>query len=385
MDFKFTEDQEMLRAAFREFVEAEVAPHAAEWDEEDRCPIELWPKMAELGINGLFAPEKYSGVGLGQVERLIAMEEIARHSAGLAIAMFTHHLAVKAFDFAGTDEQNKKYLVPLCDGSKIGGVAVTEPGGGSDMMGHKTTAEFKDGKWILNGRKCFITNSHTADITVVTARTGEDAKGRPELSAFIVETGTPGFAPGRKENKLGLRGSTTGDLILDNVELTEDKLLGKRGQGGAIAMNAIGVCGRGSIGAMTTGILRGCLEDSVKFAQERIVYGKPIAKLQAIQFHIAENRIDYEAQKLLAYRAASIYDSGDTKNLTNFSIAKHHGTEAACRASKRTIELMGGYGVINEYPVGRYLRDSIALISAGGTSEIQRIIVAGDTLSQWSK
>ncbi len=384
MDFKFTEDQEMLRAAFKEFVDAEVAPHAAEWDEEDRCPVELWPKMAELGINGLFAPEQYGGVGLGQVERMIAMEEIARHSAGLAIAMFTHHLAVKAFDFAGTDEQNKKYLIPLCDGSKIGGVAVTEPGGGSDMMGHKTTAELKDGKWILNGRKCFITNSHTADITVVTARTGEDAKGRPQLSAFIVEKGTPGFAPGRKENKLGLRGSTTGDLILDNVELTEDKLLGKIGQGGAIAMNAIGVCGRGSIAAMTTGILRGCLEDSVKFAQERIVYGKPIAKLQAIQFHIAENRIDYEAQKLLAYRAASIYDAGETKNLTNFSIAKHHGTEAACRAAKRTIELMGGYGVINEYAVGRYLRDSLALISAGGTSEIQRIIVAGDTLSQWS-
>lgn len=383
MDFQFSEEQNMLREAFAEFVKTEVAPHAAEWDQEDRCPVELAKKMGELGILGVYVPEEYGGVGLGHVERVMALEEIARHSAGLAMFVFTHQLGMSAILEFGTEEQKKKYLPGMCAGAIISGLATTEPSGGSDLAGQKSTAELADGVWTLNGRKCFITNSHIADVSVVTARSGEDEKGRPKLVAIIVEKGTPGFAPGRKENKLGLRGSVTGELIMDNVKVPAENLIGKDGAGASIALKVIGEVGRASMTAICVGILRGCVEEGVKFANERIVYGKPIAKLQAIQFHVAENRLDYEAARLLLYRAASLKDAGIPVT-AEFAMAKHFGTEAASRASKRTIELMGAYGVIDEYPTGRFLRDSLASISSGGTSEIQRIIVAGDTLKKFA-
>lgn len=383
MNFRFTEEQEALRAAFKDFVKQEVEPNAVRWDEEDYCPKELFPVMGELGILGIFVPEEYGGVGLGHTERIIALEEIARYSAGLAIAIFTHQLGMGGILDFGTEEQKKKYLPDLCAGKRITGVAVTEPIGGSDVAGQKTTAEKKGDKWVINGRKCFITNSHTADMPIVTAKTGEDDKGRARFSTFIVEKGTPEFAPGRKENKLGLRGSTTGELVLNNVEVSEDAIVGELGKGTAVAMKEIGEIGRASMATICLGLVRGCLEESVKFSQERIVYGKPISKLQAIQFHIAENRVDYEALHGLVYKAASIKDEG-IPCAPNFSIAKHFGTEAATRASKRTIELMGGYGIINEYPVGRFMRDALTSISSGGTSEIQRIIIAADTLKLYS-
>lgn len=383
MDFQFTEEQNMLREAFAEFVKTEVAPRAAEWDQEDRCPVELAKKMGELGILGVYVPEEYGGVGLGHVERVMALEEIARHSAGLAMFVFTHQLGMSAILEFGTEEQKKKYLPGMCAGTTISGLATTEPSGGSDLAGQKSTAELADGVWTLNGRKCFITNSHIADVSVVTARSGEDEKGRPKLVAIIVEKGTPGFTPGRKENKLGLRGSVTGELLMDNVKVPAENLIGKDGAGASIALKVIGEVGRASMTAICVGILRGCVEEGVKFANERIVYGKPIAKLQAIQFHIAENRLDYEAARLLLYRAASLKDAGIPVT-AEFAMAKHFGTEAASRASKRTIELMGAYGVIDEYPTGRFLRDSLASISSGGTSEIQRIIVAGDTLKKYA-
>lgn len=383
MDFQFTEEQNMLREAFAEFVKTEVAPHAAEWDQEDRCPVELAKKMGELGILGIYVPEEYGGVGLGHVERVMALEEIARHSAGLAMFVFTHQLGMSAILEFGTEEQKKKYLPGMCAGTTISGLATTEPSGGSDLAGQKSTAELADGVWTLNGRKCFITNSHIADVSVVTARSGEDEKGRPKLVAIIVEKGTPGFTPGRKENKLGLRGSVTGELLMDNVKVPAENLIGKDGAGASIALKVIGEVGRASMTAICVGILRGCVEEGVKFANERIVYGKPISKLQAIQFHIAENRLDYEAARLLLYRAASLKDAGIPVT-AEFAMAKHFGTEAASRASKRTIELMGAYGVIDEYPTGRFLRDSLASISSGGTSEIQRIIVAGDTLKKYA-
>ena len=373
----------MLREAFAEFAKSDVAPNASSWDQEDYCPVELAQKLGEVGILGSFIPEEYGGVGLGHVERIMALEEISRYSAGLAMFVFTHQLGMCAILDYGTEEQKQKYLPDMCAGNTLSGLATTEPSGGSDLIGQKSTAELSDGTWTLNGRKCFITNSHVADVTVVTAKCGEDEKGRPQLATFIVEKGTPGFSPGRKEHKLGLRGSVTGELILDNVKVPEENLLGKAGSGAAIAMKTIGEVGRASMAAICVGILRGCVDESVKFASEHIVYGKPISKLQAIQFHIAENRLDYETARLLLYRAASLKDEGIPVS-TEFSMAKHFGTEAASRASKRTIELMGGYGVIDEYPVGRFLRDSLASISSGGTSEIQRIIIAGDTLKRFA-
>lgn len=382
MNFNFTEEQEMLRGAFVEFIKEKIAPEAAKWDAENYTPLELMPEMGEMGILGVFVPEEYGGVGLGHTERVMALEEIARYSAGLAMMVFTHQLGMAAILDYGTEEQKLKYLPDMCAGTSICGLAVTEPGGGSDVAGQKTTAELADGQWIVNGRKCFITNSHCADHPVLTCKTGEDEKGRATFSCIILDKGAEGFMPGREENKLGLRGSMTGELIMNNAKAPEGNLVGEVGKGTPIAMKEIGEVGRASMAAIATGILRGCLEDAVKFANERIVYGKPIAKLQAIQFHVADIRADYEAARLLLYRAAAVKDEGKPA-ATEFSTAKLFATEAACRDSRKLIEVMGGYGVVNEYDAGRYMRDALACISSGGTSEIQKLIIAGDTLRKF--
>ena len=378
--FKFTEEQEMLRKAVREFVEAEIAPHAAEWDEKDVCPVEIFEKFGELGISGIFVHEEYGGAGLGHVERMICLEEVSRHSGGLGIALMTHHLGMAPILAYGTEEQKKKYLPGLCSGKKIAGLAVTEPTGGSDYMGQKTAAQKISEGWKLNGRKCFITNSHIADVSVVTARTGEDEKGRPKLNAFIVEKGAKGFSAGRKENKLGLRGSVTGDLVMVDVEVPDSALLGKDGAGAKLGMEAIGEVGRAGMSAICLGILRGCVEEGIKFANERVLYGKPLSKLQAVQFEIAQIRVKYESARLLSYYAASLKDAG-TPCTVDFAMAKLVSTEGAAEAAKRLMDLMGGYGIINEYPVGRFLRDSLASIPSGGTSHIQQIVIAGSTFS----
>lgn len=379
--FQFTEEQDMLRKAVREFAEAEIAPKAAEWDEKDYCPMELFPVMGELGILGIFVPEEYGGSGMGYVERAICLEEIARYSAGLAIALMTHHLGMVPILDYGTEEQKAKYLPDLCAGTKLCGLATTEPGGGSDYTGQKSTAELADGQWILNGRKCFITN-YQADVCILTAVSGQDEKGRNQISVFIVEKGTCGFNMGRHENKIGLRGSMTGDLILNDVHVPQENIIGKAGAGNKIGMAAIGEVGRAGMTAICVGILRGCVEEGVKFANERILYGKPIAKLQSIQFDIAGIRTDYEAAKLLLYSAAGKKDA-KIPATTDFAIAKYFSSEAAVRSAKKTMELMGGYGVINEYPVGRFLRDALASIPSGGTSHIQKLIIAGSTLSDF--
>lgn len=377
--FQFTEEQDMLRKAVREFVEAEIAPKAAEWDEKDYFPMELFPVMGEMGITGIFAPEEYGGAGMGHVERAICIEEISRYSGGLGIALMTHHLGMSAILDFGSEEQKKKYLPEICAGTKLCGLAVTEPGGGSDFSGQKTAAELIEGKWVLNGRKCFITNHH-ADVSVITAVTGKDERGRNQLSAFIIEKGTPGFGAGRKENKMGLRGSVTGDVVLDNVKVSEENLIGKAGDGSRIGMAAIGEVGRAGMAAICVGILKGCVEEAVKFANERVLYGRPISKLQSIQFEIANIRTEYEAAKMLLYYAAAKKDSKQPAT-PEFAIAKLYSTEAAVRAAKSTMDVMGGYGVINEYPIGRFLRDALASIPSGGTSHIQKLIIAGNTLS----
>jgi alkylation response protein AidB-like acyl-CoA dehydrogenase len=382
MKFNFTNEQEMLKKAFSEFVEREIAPNAAKWDADNVCPTELMPVMGELGILGIFIPETYGGGGLGHVERVMALEEIARHSAGVAMMVFTHQLGMAALSDYGTEVQKEKYLPDLCAGKKISGLATTEPGGGSDISGLKTTAVAENGTWRLNGRKCFITNSHIADYTIVTAKTGVDEKGRNQAGAFLIESGAEGFAPGREEHKMGLKGSVTGDLVMKDVTIPGENLVGDPAQGLPIALKEIGEVGRASMAAICVGLLRACLEESVKFACEREVYGKPISKLQAIQFHIANNRVDYEAARLLLYKAAAIKDEG-APAVAEFGMAKYFGTEAAVRSAKRTIELMGAYGVIDEYPSGRFLRDALVSISSGGTSEIQKIIIAGDTLKKF--
>ncbi len=379
---RFTEEQNLLRKAMREFAEAEIAPHAAEWDEKDICPVGIFPKLGELGVTGIFVPEQYGGAGMGHTERMICIEEISRHSAGLGIALMTHHLGMAPILKYGTEEQKEKYLPDLCAGRRISGLAVTENTGGSDFMGQKSVAEKTPSGWKLSGRKCFITNSHIADVTVLTAKTGEDEKGRTKLSAFVVDRGTDGFSAGRKENKLGLRGSVTGDLSMTDTPLADDALLGPEGSGAKLGMEAISEVGRAGMSAICLGILRGCVEEGVKFANERVLYGKPLGRVQAVQFELAQIRVQYEAVRLLCYHAAGMKDEG-LPCATEFAVAKYQSTEGAVAASKRLMDLMGGYGVISEYPVGRFLRDALASIASGGTSHIQQIVIAANTLSDF--
>lgn len=379
-EFKFTEQQELLRKAVREFIEIEIEPVAHHIDKENDCPVETFKKMGNLGLPGVFVPKQYGGSGLGLTERAIILEELGRHAAGFAMTLMTHQLGIEAILSYGTEEQKQKYLPDLASGKKIGGLAVSEPSGGSDLGGQLTTGELQDGRWVLNGRKCFITNSALAEICVVTARTGEDAKGRPAFSAFIIEQGTPGLVAGREEDKFGLRGSGTGDLLLNDCQVGEEALLGGQGNGTKLALNTISKVGRTGMAAISVGILRGCLEEGVKFARERVLYGKPIANLQAIQLEIAQNRIDYEAARLLTYYAVGLKDAGASCD-AEIATAKYYATEAAVRTAKRTMDIMGGYGVINEYPVGRYLRDALATIPSGGTSHVMQLIIAGRTLA----
>lgn len=373
-----SEQQVLMRKVVREFVENELAPIAQKIDEEDTCPVDLFKKTAQLGFNGVFVPAAYGGAGLGYTEMAMIVEETARHAAGFGMGLVAHYMAVYAIMTWGTEEQKQKYLPMVCSGS-FGGLSVTEPGGGSDFMGQKSTGQLVDNEWVLNGRKCFITNSHCMGVNVVSVRTGEDAKGRPQLSAFIVEGGTPGHNAGRKEKKAGLRGSFTGDIILDNVRLPQDNLLGKQGDGAKISLGTLGEMGRGGTAAVALGILRGCLEESVKYAKERIIYGKPLSNLTNIQFAIAQNRTDYEAARLLTYNAVGIKDAGKLCS-SEIAMAKFFAAEAAVNAAKRTMDLMGGYGVVTDYPVSRYLRDAMATIPGCGTSHIMQIIIAGGEL-----
>ncbi|HOY39254.1 MAG: acyl-CoA dehydrogenase family protein [Bacteroidales bacterium] len=371
----FNEDQKMLQKVVRDFVEQEIAPYAAEWDDKDTCPVELFKKMGEMGMLGVFVPAQYGGAGLGLTERNIILEEVSRHSAGFGIAMMTHELAIAAIVNFGSEEQKLTYLSPLISGEKIGGLSVTEPGGGSDFGNQMATIEKTDTAYVINGRKCFITNSHNAEINVVTGTCGVNEKGRKLISAIIVPPGTPGWNAGRKEHKLGLRGSVTGDIICDNIVVPHNCIIGKDGDGSKIAMHTIGHFGRSGMSAIAVGVLRGCLEEGVKFAKERIIYGKPLSNLQSIQFIIAENKVDYDAAHAMLYNASAIYDRKQ-ECVSDIAAVKLFSSEAAVRASKRTIDLMGGYGIINEYPVGRFLRDAMAIIPSGGTSHIMSVIIA---------
>ncbi|MFZ5647109.1 MAG: acyl-CoA dehydrogenase family protein [Bacillota bacterium] len=380
MDFSFSNEQDLLRKAVREFVEAEVAPMASKWDEEDICPVDVFKKLGQLGFAGVFVPQEYGGAGMGYTERAILLEEIARYSAGFAMFMMTHQLGVAAILEFGNEEQKKRYLPALASGEKISALSVTEPTGGSDLAGHLSTGELVDGVWVLNGRKCFASNSSIADVNIVTVKTGADQKGRPALTAFIVESGNPGLAHGRKENKLGLRVSIMGDLMINDCRVSPEAILGGEGKGQRVALGTISEVGRAGMSAISLGILRACLEDMVKFAKERTLYGKPISSLQAIQFSIAETRIDYEAARLLTYKALSLKDANQRCDV-DLAMAKYFATEAVVRAAKRNMDNMGGYGILNDYPAGRYLRDGLAGLPSAGTSNIMKVIVAAATLS----
>ena len=381
MDFSFSEKEEMLRKAVREFAESELPSRLDKMEETGEFPMDLLKPMADVGITGIITPREYGGVGMGYVARTIVLEELGRVSPAIPMAMQVHHMGCAVINDFGTDEQKKKYLPPLAKGETLGVVAVTDPSGGSDVIGMKTSAELKGDKYILNGRKCFITNSHHSDYWVVIARTAEGAKG---LSAFIVEKNFPGAKLGRKENKFGLRGSNTGELVFDNCEVPKENLLGQEGGGLAVAIKTISETGRTGMAGVALGILQAVYEEAGRFASERVLYGKPISSLQAIQFYMAEIYSKLEIARLLCYRASWLKDQN--KRCDNeAALAKYYTCEAAAMAAKKAIEIHGSYGIMKEYKVQRLLRDAMVTIPAGGTAEIAKVVLGRAALAPFKK
>jgi alkylation response protein AidB-like acyl-CoA dehydrogenase len=362
VDFTFTEEQEMFRKASKEFAETKVAPHVEEMEETGQTPREVIKAI----------PEEYGGLGLGHVARLIALEEIGRISSAVAMMLQVFHLGIDPIITAGSEEQKQRYLPGLAKGEKLATVAVTEATGGSDPSGIRTEYAKTDGGYLLNGRKVFITNSHLADTVVVLAKSADDPKC---FSAFIVEEGMEGFKRGREENKVGMKGCNTGELSFNQCFVPQENLLGQEGKGMRVVLGAIGEVGRAGMVGCALGIHAACLEESVKFANERILYGNPISKLQTIQNEIALMFMDLDASRLLGYRAAAMKDRGERCDL-QFAIAKYYSTEAAIRAAKTAVDIHGGYGVMTEYPVQRYYRDAIVLGPSAGTSYIMKVIMA---------
>jgi alkylation response protein AidB-like acyl-CoA dehydrogenase len=381
MDFLLSQREELLRKSVREFAEAEIPPKIEAMEKTGEFPIELLAPMARLGITGIIAPPEYGGVGLGYLARTIALEELGRVCAAIPMAMQVHHMAIAALNDFGTDEQKQKYIPPLAKGDTMGVVAVTEPSGGSDVVGMQATADLKGDKWILNGRKCFITNSHTSDFWIVIAKTAEGAKG---LSAFIVEKNHPGAKTGRVEHKIGLRGSNTGELVFDNCEIPKENILGQEGGGLAVALKTVSESGRPGMAATALGIINACLEEAAKFASERVLYGKPISSLQAISFYLAEIYTELDICRLLCYRASWMKDQNmrcDTEN----AMAKSYTCDAAVRCARKAVEIHGSYGILQEYKVQRLLRDAMVTVPAGGTGQIGKVVLARAALAPYRK
>ena len=377
IDFTFTDEQEMFRKAAREFAENRVAPFVPEMEKTGKVPPDLVKALAEAEMMAITIPEEYGGLGLGFVARMIALEEISRVSTATAMMLQVFALGIDPIVRFGTEEQKQKYLPQLATGERLATVAVTEPTGGSDPTGGRTTY-VKDGSdFIVTGRKCFITNAHIADTITVLAKDETNPKA---FSALIIEKGTAGFKATHEEHKVGMKGCNTGELSLEKCRVPAEQLLGQEGKGLRVSMSAIGDVGRGGMVGCAVGLQTACLEASIKFANERILYGKPISNLQAIQMKLAEMKIDLEAGRLLAYRAAAMQDRGEMSS-NEFAVAKYFTTEAAQKAAKMAVDIHGGYGCMEEYAVTRYLRDAFILGPSAGTSDIMKVIIARWALS----
>ena len=379
MDFQFSPQQELLRKSVREFAEGAIAPKVQHMEETDDIPWGLYQEMSKQLYMGVLIPKEFGGTALGNLARMIMLEEVGRVSASMAMALQIFHLGtVPIVDF-GKEAQKKKYLSALAKGERLSTIAVTEATGGSDPTGIQTTAKLQGDSYILNGRKCFITHGHVADVLTIMAKTGEGPKG---FSAFIVEKAFPGFKLGRKEKKFGLHGCNTGEIVMENCAVPRENLLGNEGDGLKVSMAAISEVGRGGMAGCGLGVINACLEASVKFANERLLGGKPISQHQAIQWMIADIYMDLETSRLLSYRAAWLKDQ-KIRCDTDMAMAKYYATEAAVRCAKKAVDIHGGYGYMMEYPVQRYYRDAEILIASAGTSEIQRIVMARKALTSF--
>ena len=382
MDFQPTEEHRMIRRMVREFAEKEIAPRAAEIDATDQFPDDLFRRMGELGIIGLPFPEEYGGSGFGYTSLVIALEEIARVSGALAITLDAQtSLFCEPIYLFGTEEQKRKYLVPAARGEKIGAFGLTEPEAGSDAGATRTRAVRDGDEWVINGRKVFITNGSIADYVVITAKTDPD-KGTRGISAFIVEKGTPGFTPGRNEEKMGLRGSVTSELFFENCRVPAENLLGRENEGFKQFLTTLDA-GRVAIAAMAVGLAQGAFERAVTYAQERRQFGRQIADFQAIQWMLAEMATEIDAARLLVNRAAWLKEQG-RRFTKEAAMAKMFASETSERVCYKAIQIHGGYGYTRDYEVERMYRDQRLCAIGEGTNQIQRLVVARRVLREWA-
>ena len=387
MDFSLTDEQQHLRRTVREFAEGEIAPHVMEWDEASKFPAEIIPQLGEMGLLGVIFPEKYGGAGLGYLEYSIVIEELSRvdGSVGLIVAAHNSLCSNHIYKF-GTEAQKQKYLPGLTTGKKLGCWSLTEPGAGSDAGGTRTVAVKSDAGWTLNGAKTFTTNGHYADVCVAMAVT-DAAKRQHGISAFIIEKGTQGFRPGKKENKLGMRASDTSEVIFSDCRVPAENLLGKEGEG---FINSLQVLdgGRISIAALGVGMAQGAYEAAVKYAKQRKQFGKTISEFQAIQFKLADMATEIEAARLLVWQSAYLADKSRAKGgegvrfTSESSMAKLFAAEVAVRVANEAVQIFGGYGFIKDYPAEKYYRDVKLCTIGEGTSEIQRLVIARQLLGK---
>lgn len=378
MDLRFTEEQEMMRRMVRDFARTEIPPWIPSMDSEDQFPGELVQKMGELGLMGIPVSEKWGGAGADFLSYVIALEEISKVSAAVGVILAVH-TSVGTFPILryGTEEQKQKYVPRLTRGEYLGAFALTEPHAGSDASAIRTRAVRKGDRYILDGSKTFITNAGVANTYVTFAVTDRD-QGSKGISAFILEKGTPGLRVGKKEKKMGLGGSNTCELILESAEVPVENRLGREGQGYEIALSNLSG-GRIGIGAQALGIATSALEAAIAYAKERHQFGKPIGKLQGIQFKLAEIATEVEASRLLIHQAATLYQE-DRPCRKESSMAKRFASDTAMKAAIEAVQIFGGYGYSREYPVERLFRDAKITQIYEGTNEIQRLVVGGELL-----
>jgi alkylation response protein AidB-like acyl-CoA dehydrogenase len=381
VDFSFTEEQQQLRRTVREFAQGEIAPHVMEWDEASHFPVEIVPKLGDIGLLGVIFPEKYGGAGLGYIDYVIAIEELARVDASIALSVAAHNSLCSNHIYKfGSEAQRQRYLPDLTAGRTLGAWSLTEPGAGSDAGGTRTEAQRRNGAWVLNGAKTFTTNGHSAGVCVAMALTDRE-KGAHGISAFVIERGTPGFRPGKKENKLGMRASETSEVIFSDCSVPAGNLLGEEGKGFVNSLQILDG-GRISIAALGLGIAQGALDAAAGYSKQRRQFGKTISEFQAVQFKLADMATQVEAARALTYRAAWLADRGDGRYTKESAMAKLFASEVAVRVANDGVQVFGGYGFTKDYPAEKFYRDAKLCTIGEGTSEIQRLVIARQLLGK---
>ena len=378
MDFTLSKEHQMLQTLFRDFAEQEVKPLAEELDEEERFPVETVEKMKKYGFLGIPFPKEYGGQGCDTLAYVLCVEELSKVCGTTGVIVSAHtSLGSDPIKKFGTDEQKQKYLVPLAKGEHIGAFGLTEAGAGTDASGQQTKAVLEGDHYVRNGNKIFITNAGYADTYIIFAMT-DKSKGNHGISAFIVEKDFPGFSVGKKERKMGIRGSATAELIMENCIVPKENLLGKEGQGFKVAMATLDG-GRIGIAAQALGIAEGAFNEAVAYVKERKQFGRPLSKFQNTQFVLADLKARIDAAQLLVYRAAVAKDTKDRFSVES-AVAKLYAAETAMEVTTKCVQLLGGYGYTREYPVERMMRDAKITEIYEGTSEVQRMVISGAAL-----